>query len=133
MWNIEHIVNDPKTDGNSRGVRGAGFDTPTQQNLEALFDVMHDFVRNYLAIYYPDTKAIRNDKEVMDWLDELNVLLPKGFGVKQQDCHVGRVGADAGGPTVFGDRAARDPRQFHVELSAVDASPASADISRFSA
>ena len=37
-----HIVNDPETDGNSRGVRGAGFDTPTQENLEALFNVMHD-------------------------------------------------------------------------------------------
>ena len=34
-----HIVNDPHVDGNSRGVRNAGFDTPTQDNLEELFDV----------------------------------------------------------------------------------------------
>ena len=54
-----HIVNDPEADGNSRGVRGAGFDTPTQENLEALFDVMHRFVRNYLEIYYPRNAARR--------------------------------------------------------------------------
>ena len=48
-----HNVNDPEADGNSRGVRNAGFDTPTQDELEALFDVMHRFVRNYLEIYFP--------------------------------------------------------------------------------
>ena len=48
-----HIVNDPEEDGNSRGVRGVGFDTPTQENLEALFDVMHRFVCNYLQDLLP--------------------------------------------------------------------------------
>ena len=52
-----HLVNDPKADGDARGVRGAGFDTPTQENLEALFDVMHRFVCNYLEIYYPRNSA----------------------------------------------------------------------------
>jgi hypothetical protein len=79
-----HSVNDPVKDGESRQVRGVKFDTPTQQNMEELFDVMHKFVRDYMAIYYPDTKAIRNDKEVMDWLDELNMLLPKGFRVSSK-------------------------------------------------
>jgi hypothetical protein len=79
-----HSVNDPVKDGDSRQVRGVKFDTPTQQNTEELFDVMHKFVRDYMAIYYPDTKAIRNDKEVMDWLDELNMLLPKGFRVSSK-------------------------------------------------
>jgi arachidonate 15-lipoxygenase len=83
----QHSVNDPEVDGKSRGVLGAGFDTPTQQNLEALFDVMHRFVRNYLKIYYPQntngTNAIRNDTEIMAWLDELNALLPKGVGVSR--------------------------------------------------
>jgi hypothetical protein len=82
-----HSVNDPETDGNSRQVRGAGFDTPTQRNLEELFDIMHRFVQQYLEIYYPQnpngTKAIRNDAAVMDWLDELNVLLPKAFSVNR--------------------------------------------------
>jgi hypothetical protein len=84
-----HSVNDPEVDGKSRGVRGAPFDTPTQQNLEELFDVMHRFVRNYLEIYYPrnpnGTNAIRGDAEVMAWLDELNSLLPNGVGVSRSD------------------------------------------------
>ena len=54
-----HIVNDPEADGDARGVRGAGFDTPTQDNLEALFDVMHRFVRNYLKIYYSRSRHRR--------------------------------------------------------------------------
>jgi arachidonate 15-lipoxygenase len=82
-----HSVNDPETDGNSRQVRGAGFQTPTQDNLEELFNVMHSFVCNYLEIYYPrnpnGTSAIRKDAEVMAWLDELNVLLPKAFSVNR--------------------------------------------------
>jgi arachidonate 15-lipoxygenase len=83
----QHSVNDPETDGNSRRVRGAGFQTPTQDNLEILFNVMHSFVCNYLEIYYPrnpdGTKAIRQDAKVMGWLDELNVLLPKAFSVNR--------------------------------------------------
>src|SRR5271163_1011294 len=63
-----HLVNDPKADGDARGVRGAGFDTPTQENLEALFDVLHRFVCNYLEIYYPRNaatgpSAVDNDAE----------------------------------------------------------------------
>jgi Lipoxygenase len=80
-----HIVNDPERDGNSRGVRGAGFDTPTQHNLEALFNVMHRFVRNYLEIYYPPNATggddIRRDQEAMAWLEELNKRVPHGVGV----------------------------------------------------
>jgi arachidonate 15-lipoxygenase len=80
-----HVVNDPETDGDSRGVRGAGFDTPTQQNLEALFCVMHCFVGRYLEIYYPRSavgaKAVQRDPETLAWLKELNTLLPNGVGV----------------------------------------------------
>jgi hypothetical protein len=80
-----HIVNDPETDGNSRGVRNAGFDTPTQQNLEALFCVMHCFVGRYLEIYFPRSavgaNAVQRDSETLAWLEELNTLLPNGVGV----------------------------------------------------
>ncbi|OSC32543.1 hypothetical protein B8W69_01880 [Mycobacterium vulneris] len=84
-----HSVNDPEEDGKSRGVHLAGFETPTQDNLEKLFEVMHCFVRNYLDIYYPRNangdKAVRSDIEAMTWLDELNALLPKGVGVSRTD------------------------------------------------
>jgi hypothetical protein len=80
------LVNDPKADGDARGVRGAGFDTPTQENLEALFDVMHRFVCNYLEIYYPrnaatGASAVHNDAETLAWLEELNARVPNGVGV----------------------------------------------------
>jgi arachidonate 15-lipoxygenase len=81
----QHSVNDPETDGDSRGLRGVSFETPTQQNLEQLFKVMHDFVRDYLKIYYTDTKAIEDEAEVMEWLDALNTLLPNGVGMSRKD------------------------------------------------
>jgi arachidonate 15-lipoxygenase len=85
-----YLVNDPEADGNTRGVRGAGFDTPTQQNLEALFDVMHRFVCNYLEIYYPRNTAtgagaVHSDAEVLAWLEELNARVPNGVGVGPND------------------------------------------------
>jgi hypothetical protein len=80
----QHSVNDPEKDGNSRYVRGVSFATPTQDNLEQLFEVMHQFVRDYLKIYYADTKALKNDAYVMGWLDQLNVLLPNGVGISRK-------------------------------------------------
>jgi hypothetical protein len=86
----EHIVNDPERDAFNRGVRGAGFDTPTQDNLEALFDVMHGFVRNYLRIYFPPNSstgpsAVNGDPETLAWLDELGGGVPKGVGLNTQN------------------------------------------------
>jgi hypothetical protein len=82
----DHIVNDPEADGNLRCVRGAGFDTPTQHNLEALFKVIHGFVRNYLQIYYPwnaatGPSAVNGDADTLAWLEELNARVPNGVGV----------------------------------------------------
>jgi hypothetical protein len=78
--NYPHIVNDPEEDGKLRGVRGAGFDTPTQDNLEELFDVLHHFVRNYLKIYYSEyptgANGVRRDPATLTWLTELNKLVP---------------------------------------------------------
>jgi hypothetical protein len=80
-----HIVNDPERDGTSRGVCGAGFDTPTQDNLEALFDTMLQFALNYLKIYYSSNAigagSVRNDQQVMAWLEELDKRVPNGVGV----------------------------------------------------
>jgi hypothetical protein len=86
----QHLVNDPAAEGDSRGVRGAGFDTPTQQNLEALFEAMHRFVCNYLQIYYPRTaatgaSAVHGDAETLAWLEELNARVPNGIGVTATD------------------------------------------------
>jgi hypothetical protein len=81
----EHEVNDPEEDGRSRGLPGAGFETPTQDNLEELFDVMHHFVRDYLGIFFPSyatgSQDVRNDRHTKAWLRQLNACLPNGVGV----------------------------------------------------
>jgi arachidonate 15-lipoxygenase len=84
-----HIVNDPERDGRERGVRGAGFDTPTQDNLEALFGAMLEFTLNYLKIYYSSNAtgagSVRSDQQVMAWLEELNKRVPGEVGVTPAD------------------------------------------------
>ncbi|MET0896632.1 MAG: hypothetical protein ABWY45_01850 [Mycobacterium sp.] len=85
-----HRVNDPEADGDVRGVRGAGFDTPTQDNLEAVFDVLHRYVRSYLQLYYPHNSvagpgAVGADPAILGWLKELNARVPNGVGVTAGD------------------------------------------------
>ena len=85
------VVNDPEQDARRRGIRQQGFDTPTQDNLEAIFDVLHTHARRYLQLYYPDALnhsgalLIRNDASVLAWLDELNSLTPNGVEVTRAD------------------------------------------------
>jgi hypothetical protein len=85
------VVNDPEEDAKARGLIGAGFDTPTQDNLTALFDVMHAHARDSLQHCYPDTPPgsgtalIRNDAAAMAWLDELNALIPNGVEVTRDN------------------------------------------------
>jgi len=80
-----HSVNDPAEDAESRGLPKAGFEKPTQQNLEDLFNVIHNFVREYLEIYYPRNATGANDvhrnTQILDWLDEHNRLVPNGVRV----------------------------------------------------
>ena len=85
------VVNDPEEDARRRQVANAGFDTPTENNLKALFDVMHEHARHYLQLYYPDlppgsaTQAVRSDAAIGAWLDELNALVPNGVDVSRTD------------------------------------------------
>lgn len=78
---FHYIVNDPERDGDARKVRNAGFETPTQDNLEELFKIMNSFTRNYLQIYYTSDPALRRDQQAMAWLGELNKRVPNGVGV----------------------------------------------------
>lgn len=85
------VVNDPEEDAKRRQIRQQGFDTPTQDNLEAIFTVLHAHARHYLQLYYPDTPQnsgtwlIRNDAAILAWLDELNQLTPNGVEVSRTD------------------------------------------------
>jgi hypothetical protein len=81
--------NDPEVDAQARGVLGQGFDTPTHDNLRALFAVMHEHARHYTRIYYSDGKAgsghaaVAQDAALLEWLDELNALTPNGVEVNR--------------------------------------------------
>ncbi len=85
------IHNDPLMDAQRRRVHKQGFDTPTQDNLEAIFEVLHAHARRYLQLYYPDsardsgTALIRNDAGILAWLDELHALTPNGVDVTRGD------------------------------------------------
>jgi len=85
----QHSVNDPAEDGKLRGLPAAAFETPTQKNLEDLFDVIHRFVCDYLEIYYPRSATgandVHNDTEILNWLDELDRLVPNGVGVNPKN------------------------------------------------
>jgi arachidonate 15-lipoxygenase len=101
---FDFLVNDPVKDGERRGVRGEslGFKTPTQENLEELFEVFKRHAERYLLIYYrsdgtiPDEESLHlpargnrvlsQDPYVAQWLKELNRLIPNGVPVK--DDHV---------------------------------------------
>ena len=88
------VVNDPEQDGADREIRKKGFATPTQDNLEDLFGAIHGHVRNYLQIYFTDTpsgasggagkKAVGANEPILQWLDELNGLIPNGVEVTRQ-------------------------------------------------
>jgi arachidonate 15-lipoxygenase len=84
------VVNDPEEDGKERQIRGQGFDIPTQENLEALFKVMHEHAGNYLRIYYPEAApgmgaTTISDASILAWLDQLNELIPNGVGVSRSN------------------------------------------------
>ena len=84
------VTNDPLAHAQERQIRGQGFDTPTQDNLEALFNVMHAHTANYLRIYYPDAAAgsgggAISDRAILAWLDQLNELIPNGVGVTRAE------------------------------------------------
>ena len=133
-----HLVNDPEADGDARKVRGAAFDTPTQTNLEALFDVIHRFVCNYLQIYCPrnaaiGASAVHDDTEIAGLARGAERPRSQWCGSNPQRCHLGQAGAAAGGPAVRGDGAARDPRQSLVGLPALDAPPAGTGVPGFPA
>ena len=72
-------VIDPERDWEARGLAGSNFDAPVQRNLQDLFDVMHRHATRYVNAYFPDDKAIKDDRSVQDWLAELDRLIPNGI------------------------------------------------------
>lgn len=91
-------VNDPDHDARVvRRVRDQGFDTPTEDNLSALFDLMNEHALDYLSLYYPHaaqgtgTEVLSQDAAVLNWLDELNDLVPNRVGVDRYTISLARL------------------------------------------
>ncbi|TAJ22856.1 MAG: hypothetical protein EPO64_12640 [Nitrospirae bacterium] len=74
------IVNDPVKDARSRGILGAGFDTPTQNDWQQVFELFRGHVRGYIEIYYPSDPDLAKDTPVSAWINELNDTIPNGVG-----------------------------------------------------
>ena len=94
---VDFGMNDPVADAERRGVRGAGFDTPTEDNLAALFERMHEHARQYLGLYYPHaaqaagTEGLIDDAALLAWLDALNASIPNGVGVRSSEVTLERL------------------------------------------
>jgi arachidonate 15-lipoxygenase len=70
----------PELDWKDRGLPENEFDTPVQDNLRALYDVMHSHTARYINIYYDSDAALRRDETVMAWVAALNKQIPNGIG-----------------------------------------------------
>ncbi len=78
-------VTDPRADAVRRGLVDAGFGMPTQENLEALFDVMHAHARHYLGLYYATDAEVQQNAPIRQWIEELNRLIPNGVSMSPMD------------------------------------------------
>jgi len=67
-------VNDPEQDAADRGINKAEFDTPTQDDLQSLFELFYRHAEQYIDLYYKTDSAFQTEpgKPVLKWLDELN-------------------------------------------------------------
>jgi len=73
-------ITDPVADRARRGLDDVAFDTPSQRNLEEVFEVMHAHARRYIHIYYESDEALRADDAVRSWLGALDASIPNGIG-----------------------------------------------------
>lgn len=69
----------PDLDWRDRGLADLPIDTPVQDNLRQLYDVMHAHTTRYINAYYADDQAVQWDETVMAWLRALNSGLPGGI------------------------------------------------------
>lgn len=70
---------DPRADHNDRGLGAKRFFSPTQQNIEELFDVMHRHARRYVYAYYRSDSELIDDKNIRKWIETMNSLIPNGL------------------------------------------------------
>lgn len=86
---FDFIVNDPDADARRRGIVSAGFETPTLNDIQALFEAFRSQAWEYLDLYYRgDHAALKKDEPVLQWLDALNdkeTGIPNGLPVTRDN------------------------------------------------
>jgi arachidonate 15-lipoxygenase len=68
----------PLLDADQRGVSDASLATPAQDHWSALYNVILNHARRYLALYYGSDDDVVNDQALGEWIDDLERLLPNG-------------------------------------------------------
>jgi arachidonate 15-lipoxygenase len=71
----------PRLDWRDRGLDGTAFETPVQDNLVQIYDVMLAHTTRYIDIYYPDDAALQRDEPVRAWLKSLDETIPNGISI----------------------------------------------------
>lgn len=71
---------DPEEDARRRGLLDSGITTPTFSNCRRIFRVIQAHAERYLRVYYTD-EELRMDRPILNWIDELDRLLPNGLGL----------------------------------------------------
>ena len=75
----EFVVNDPERDAQRRGIVGGGFDTPTQSDQREVWNLMFKHALHYISLYYKADADIAKDPKVNQWIDDLELWIPRGI------------------------------------------------------
>ena len=98
-----------------RGTTETPFPYPYRDNVLELWAANLEYVRDYVAVYYPDDAAVAGDAALVGWAEELDRLLPNPVAApRRAHPRLGRAGVRDGDPPVHG--RARHPQQRHVGL-----------------
>lgn len=69
----------PRREMGARGVMDAALAYPYRDDTLALYDLLHEYVADYVAVYYPDDATVRGDTELQAWAAAVSA--PDGAGV----------------------------------------------------
>lgn len=69
----------PRQEMGGRGVLDPALAYPYRDDALELYDLLHDYVAEYVAVYYPNDAAVRGDYELQAWAAAVSA--PDGAGV----------------------------------------------------
>ena len=69
---------DPELNAQEKEIDDAPFEQPSLDNLKRLFDVIHAHTQRYVQAHYANDDEIKNDPHLLNWLKEMERLIPNG-------------------------------------------------------